>query len=492
MSEENTESASNKSDPSAKDGAVDGAKNTKGGMGKKAAGAAFGSTEAGRKVQDGVQKVKRAQQLWNSALSFIKSISSLLVNPVFWTIVGIVAALLLIIATIIASVNTIGRNENADGCIPSDSGGSGVSVVSSEDLTENLNSFATWMMSTDFDIIGGSMSLEQAAGVIGNITQESKGDPKATQGGWASASMSNEEMMAVSGSGKAIGLAQWDGGRRTALARFAKEHDGHWSDLQIQLEYFRQEIAGGTYEGDLLQRRGFTEQGRTVEFYVESFEKAFERAGSPNYPARHTSAKTFIDNFGGGYTADTGGSCMTAISGGAYQGEIAELAVLLSWPLGEKDRSRTHGDPGGRDKAKPEYIEAKAEAEALTSKDPQPLFASCDRFVATVVKNTVDPDIPWGSTANQYQYLRDSPKWEEYKDPRERQPGDIWVAAKGSDPGVQFGHIIILAGEQNGREIIAHASYGQRTAAIDYLDDIYDGMQDRALRRQHTGYRFVG
>lgn len=67
----------------------------------------------------------------------------------------------------------------------------------------------------------------QAAGVAGNLTVESKLNPAA----------SNPRE-------GAIGIAQWEGGRRTALDRYAAATGGSETDLTTQLNYLWTELQG--------------------------------------------------------------------------------------------------------------------------------------------------------------------------------------------------------------------------------------------------------
>lgn len=445
-------------------------------LGQKAVGAAAGNSETGRKVQETAEKVNRARRMANTALSAIKGIAPILLNPYFWAVVAAILLILVLIATTIATVNVLGRNENVDGCIPAGEGGSGVAVTEAENPEDNANVIATWLTTTDFAILGNQpMSIEQAAAIVGNWGHEAYLDPATVQiGGSISTDISNSALANVTASGNAVGLAQWLGGRRTALANFASDNNGHWSDLQIQLEFFKQEIDSGN-ESTQLVNSGFAESGKDVEHYVTAFEAGFERANGAGLQDRQDHAKSFLEGYNGGYTAETGGSCVTAIAdAGQYSGEIAELAASLSYPKGS----------GNIVPPTPEYREAKKQAEAETGADPSNLYASCDRFVATVLRLTVDPNVPWGATAQQHQYFESSPNWEKYNNAEERQPGDVWIT--GGSGG--SGHVIIHVDDNT----IAHASLGQRSGLLTPLEGYFTGMRDNSRPNPYDGYRFVG
>lgn len=91
-----------------------------------------------------------------------------------------------------------------------------------------------WLVGTEH------LTGAEAAGVLGNAQVESNFDPTA----------SNPRE-------GAIGLFQWEGGRRTALQRYAAAHHGKETDLQMQLGYLGTELAGG-YSSVLARLRAAT------------------------------------------------------------------------------------------------------------------------------------------------------------------------------------------------------------------------------------------
>lgn len=83
----------------------------------------------------------------------------------------------------------------------------------------NLNTIVTFLR-------GKGLSDVAIAGIVGNLTVESNLSPEA---------FNNAE--------NAIGLAQWEGGRRTALQAFARQHGGTETDLNIQLAFLWHELS---------------------------------------------------------------------------------------------------------------------------------------------------------------------------------------------------------------------------------------------------------
>jgi hypothetical protein len=134
---------------------------------------------------------------------------------------------------------------------------------------------------------GKGLDATQIAGVLGNMRVESGFSPIAYN--------SNEG---------AIGLCQWEGGRRTALQAFAARHGSTERDIHMQLGYLWQELQTsehGAYES-LLRARTPTEAA-TV------WDAQFERSAGTTRQERINGAVHFADvlDHGGIPTAPDGG-----------------------------------------------------------------------------------------------------------------------------------------------------------------------------------------
>ena len=128
--------------------------------------------------------------------------------------------------------------------------------------------------------------------------------------------------------------------------------------------------------------------------------------------------------------------------------------------------------------------------EGQTGADPLDLWADCGRFAATVVKNTVDPEFPWGPTGEQYRYASSSPKWQAYNDYSQRQPGDIFITKP-----EYVGHIFVYLGQVDGVEKIAEASMEERVGGVGefYLNSsLTEDYAVGGAHSQFTGFHYVG
>lgn len=104
------------------------------------------------------------------------------------------------------------------------------------------------------------LTKAQAAGVLGNFFQEDTPlDP--AKGG---------------DNGHALGIAQWNGPRKRALFAFAREHSGHATSLDTQLQFLKHELL--TSERGALRALLRT---NTPEQAALAFSRKFERAGTP-------------------------------------------------------------------------------------------------------------------------------------------------------------------------------------------------------------------
>ena len=126
------------------------------------------------------------------------------------------------------------------------------------------------------------LTPEQAAGIVGNLGHESRGETDITE------KSSSKEL--VVGSGKGYGLAQWTNRKRQqGLANFAKERGTKTSDLQTQLDYIWHEL--NTTEKNALTK---LKQTNTVETATKSFMDNFERPGVKALDSRIKYAKKYL------------------------------------------------------------------------------------------------------------------------------------------------------------------------------------------------------
>lgn len=451
--------------------------------------------------------IRTAQRLRKNAVTAIKTFKAssgaiaMLLNPATWIVVAIVLGIVLVSGMVMSGFQVFGRNENADGCFGiGQSGGEAGSlygnVETSEDAWERANIVAGHLMTENYSINGDRpMSLEQTAAIIGNWMQESQVNPAAVQPGRVMLDATNEFIASLPNvGGQAVGLAQWEYFRRPDLVKLADERGVMWNDMGLQLDFFKGELTH--LPGQWLVDEGFTQPGKSVEFLTDAFQKGFERAGHPVPEARIAFAKQFLDQWDGAVGGivesgsgggKTGGSCLmgNGSGGGTYDtSDVSKLAIDLAWDNAQQ--AAVKGDQTGINVAKPEYLSAKKEAMDRTGQDPMAgLYASCDRFVATVMRLTVDPNFPWGATRQQYDYLNSSPNWERYDNISERRPGDVWAV-------IPNAHIVIYAGEVDGVDTMAHASYTTHTAFKTSVDSYMNDNFVDVLGRKYAGFHFVG
>lgn len=265
-------------------------------------------------------------------------------------------------------------------------------------------------------------SDEQVAGIMGNLAWES-GDPtfnKATD---------SEELSGGGG----YGLAQWTGGRRTALVSTAKSNGKEVTDLQYQLDYLYNEMQtrierdGGSRNhgggSSKTEDQGIREQ-KTVEDATEYFMYNFERPGAPHLDKRIDYAKQYLAKYG---TGDSSANQATSSSSGSSSSSSANCASG-GGPGGTGAQCGEGGFYGtlrcyawpqykgsGFTEAMPEYTtateRAKAEGRYIGSQSYPGI--DCGGFITTfMVDSGYEPGYNYGGmtsqgagyTANQYEW----------------------------------------------------------------------------------------
>lgn len=437
-----------------------------------------------------VSKLSRGLNALSNGLLFVLKI---ILNPIFWILVAATIVIILISSVLLI----VGQNDYNVLCGP-DGVGSVMLASDADDFTRQ-SGIVSWLTSTPFEQFGNKpMTREQAIGVMGNLIQESYGaNPYTIQGDSSMTSWQTCDNNCVLGwgsvGGKAIGIIQWDSGRRVNLVNFAIEQGTQWHDLNTQLKFLKKELDTG--EGRKLVNGGFLNSSNSIEDSAYLWNKLFERsADSRNRNSalnqkREGYAREFAGKYTGGGTIAGGGLSSNCIGGmNVDTTNLVQLAIESAWPSREQSRiSRCSTLVNcGKDAATPAYIQAKQVAEQNGGADGfQGLFASCDRFVATMLKATgTDVNFPWGGTSLQGEYLKNpSNGWQEI-DCQNRQPGDVlW----------RDGHIMLYVGMVNGQDSLASASIGTHPGGrVGAIGKVYcSGRKFHADGSLSTGYRRV-
>ena len=157
---------------------------------------------------------------------------------------------------------------------PGEDGGATDEPSGSPTLTGNTNAEKVFRYLVDKE----GFTPEAAAGVIGNLMQESGVNPKSRQ----------------LGGGPGRGIMQWTETERWAsLSAWAKNSGKDPWALETQVEWMVKEMKDyGTYN----RIKGVTSYKKAVEI----FEREMERAGIPNYPRRYKFAADALASFSGG------------------------------------------------------------------------------------------------------------------------------------------------------------------------------------------------
>jgi hypothetical protein len=181
----------------------------------------------------------------------------------------------------------------------------------------------------------------------------------------------------------------------------------------------------------------------------------------------------------GSTVANVTGSVAGTCFGLGANASVTEAAIAFSWP---GIRSHALDDPT------PAYREALSAVGLNNYGDSNVnIGASCDAFVATVYRSTVDPGFQCCGTINQLSYLHNSSSYVEIENlgnTSNLESGDILILDRNWNYGTS-GHIMLFIVE-NGTPMLAHASYGDRTGergGNPYFSD---------SRGKYRVYRFIG
>lgn len=186
-----------------------------------------------------------------------------------------------------------------------------------------------------------------AAAIMGNYCLESAGSsnhkiyPLADQvkGSYAYweegiSPCTNDEIIARgSVYNKAVGIGQWDGGRRLRLAQFAKEKGKNWYELDVQLEFWSDHDEWGSFHSangkyNYQTFMDATDLESATKIYAMGWERCAMVGGKPSgWEPRYTNAQYF-------YSAITSGTLGGSGQGlaGATGSQLAVVNACKSTP----------------------------------------------------------------------------------------------------------------------------------------------------------------
>ena len=420
----------------AKEVATDAAKDTKAG-------------EAASKAVEVADKAKNAFGAIKAGVVKVKTLIPILANPYFWIASLVIVVLLAVTLFVMAGPQVIGRDDNRRVCLDENSINNQIGTMSAADARGRAQEIGDYLTSTHFEPLGGPMTVTQAAAFIGNLMVETGGtlNPSVKQGGDTS-DMSNSEVRAWSGgrSGRAIGIVQWDVGRALQLIDFAESKGAKWNDLELQVEFFTHEINGS--EGNGVRNALSQLESSDIETVTLAWDRAFWRSAGYHGQERVGHAVEFLEYYEQGAHSGTHGVtiCNDHNLVSMDASNIVDLAISIAITSGRIEDSHVPSfgfDIFGDAVAPEAYKEANALAFENGGADPyaggRPVYASCDRFVATVLKaSKTDVDVPWGSTGEQLNHYRASDKWEH-----------VTTVTTGEDPvakGAEAGDVLIRVG----------------------------------------------
>jgi murein DD-endopeptidase MepM/ murein hydrolase activator NlpD len=245
-----------------------------------------------------------------------------------------------------------------DPCDPTGAGG-GTTDLNGKDNIEKAFRF----------FISKGLSPEQAAGILGNLRQESNVSPTSNNTA-AKPSGPSPGSIIPGETWNGGGIAQWEGGRWTGPSGllnyvagkgdFAGKPQGDgksWKVLDIQLSFMWGELTGAFPHN---KQPGLSEvkKTNTVPSATIAFEEAFERAGTPNMPRRISLAnETLALAKQGGWVnepldpsagASAPGGADTSCSGNQAAGGAGLVDTNgYAWPLAPQKKKEYGGIPCG-------------------------------------------------------------------------------------------------------------------------------------------------
>ncbi len=217
-------------------------------------------------------------------------------------------------------------------------------TISGSDNNPNIEGIRDTEQAVWTFLTGKGYTPECAAGILGNMYQESGVDPTRIQG---------------NGKGPAAGICQWENyntksARWKAMSDYASSKGKQWTDLQSQLEWLDLELQGkdSTTSSLLMKKVGGYENFKKLTSVSQActvFEESFERAGKPNMPVRLKKAEEYYKKFSNSATPATASLIQprdnVPDNSGGGGSNSSSGSTNLSWPTPGQTRVSSNFGP---------------------------------------------------------------------------------------------------------------------------------------------------
>jgi hypothetical protein len=162
--------------------------------------------------------------------------------------------------------------------------------VCSVDLDLNLSGNDNPQKAFNYFVSKG-LTGQQAAGILGNLMQESHVSPTAQQDDSSDTSPKD---------GVGFGIAQWTfNSRQQPLVDLAKSSNQPVTSLSVQLDYMWMELNGQPPAADYSKALASLKATSTVDDAVQNFEQSYEAAGDPRMSNRISYGEKIFATYGG-------------------------------------------------------------------------------------------------------------------------------------------------------------------------------------------------
>lgn len=275
-----------------------------------------------------------------------------------------------------------------------------------------------------------------------------------------------------------LGVFNFKNENALALLNTAKDMNKEWTDTEVQLSLIKSLVAEESFkESSALNRTDIKEIALVINslFGITSSDKElqdFEKTANEKIDNLEKIKKANMGmGMGNGLGRTDGGD---AFGDGFFVGSgslDASSVIAYMESFCSETKINVKGDLSGKSVITAEMRAAKERAMAVKPDPQKDLYASCDRFVATVIIGLgIDTSFPWGNSQGQRAYMENHPELYQKVDSKQAKPGDIVTFRQNN--GASHAHISIW-----GENKIYQASYhdyvpyksNQSDPCIDYL-----------------------
>lgn len=422
------------------------------------------------KKRDNDNTSKRLKRIAKIASKLPPMIISIVTNPITW----VASFLILFMFVILSGISVLGPSDYGRNCATAEQTNNAAANAKDpgkQKVTVTVDSSVDKLSGHDLakalaDAVAKAVKVKDPSWLYAQIMLES--------GNMSASAVASKNLTGING-GPSTSFSSWSDFASVWASTLASDGAANWQSLNDM-----NRMLSGSALGK--ECNYYCYKSPDSQYSTQAAEEAAYLKMLTSLAKGYNGSST---NTGGG--SESGDTDHCTSDDPASTSNILKFAESIAYPENQQSKGNvtcSTYNGCGADVAPDAYKKAHAQAEKSGKDGFSEFYASCDRFVATVVKDTVDKSFPWGATGQQVDYLNKSSKWKKI-DCKNAQAGDVVEAVTQSGSGDN--HAMIYGG---GKTIVSASIAVGAEGRVGTIHQGYGGGCSGSLMTNVDGHSY--